>query len=315
MIFGAGETIAIFELEPFNESDVQAYDECYFPAQAAAMASARHVLSVDGMSGGVPADVESTLDVEDVSSFAPLATIDVYEGPNNVAGPLDVLSAIVSQDRAQVVSTSWGNCEAQDGGSQVASVEANLFEEAAAQGQTVVAASGDDGSTDCGAPSGTQAPSAAVDDPGSQPYVTSVGGTSLTTLGPPPTETVWNNSDGASGGGISSNWAMPAYQSDASPSLGVIKSYSSAKPCGSADRLLPGGPRRLGRCRPGHRPCDRLGRLGRLDWRGGHEPGGADMGGADRAHRRLAGLQRAPCRVREPGAVLDRREEHGTPAP
>ena len=89
--FGAGETIAIFELEPFSESDVQAYDECYFPTQAGAMASALHVLDVDGIRGGVPSDVESTLDVEDVSSFAPQATIDVYEGPNNGAGPLDVL--------------------------------------------------------------------------------------------------------------------------------------------------------------------------------------------------------------------------------
>ena len=231
--FGAGETIAIFELEPFSESDVQAYDKCYFPTQAGAMASALHVLDVDGIRGGVPSDVESTLDVEDVSSFAPQATIDVYEGPNNGAGPLDVLSAIVSQDRAQVISTSWGNCEAQDGGTQVAAVEANLFEEAAAQGQTVVAASGDDGSTDCGAPSGTQAPVAAVDDPGSQPYVTSVGGTSLTTLGPPPKETVWSSANGAGGGGISSNWAMPSYQSDAAPALGVIKSYSSPKPCGA----------------------------------------------------------------------------------
>ena len=94
-----------------------------------------------------------------------------------------------------------------------------------------MAASGDDGSTDCGAPSGTQSPVATVDDPGSQPYVTSVGGTSLTALGPPPTESVWNSSNGSSGGGISSNWAMPAYQSDASPALGVIKSYSSPKPC------------------------------------------------------------------------------------
>ncbi len=230
--FGAGETIAVFELEPFNEVDVRAYDECYFPDQAAAMESALHVLSVDGSNGRAPAtDVESTLDVEVVSSFAPQATIDVYEGPNNGAGPLDVFSAIVSQDRAQVISTSWGNCEAQAGGSQVTSVEANLFEEAAAQGQTVVAASGDDGSTDCGAPSGTQAAVAAVDDPGSQPYVTSIGGTSLTALGPTPTETVWNNSNGAGGGGISSNWAMPAYQSDASPALGVIKSYSSPEPC------------------------------------------------------------------------------------
>ena len=28
---GAGETIAIFELEPFSESDVHTYEECYFP--------------------------------------------------------------------------------------------------------------------------------------------------------------------------------------------------------------------------------------------------------------------------------------------
>jgi len=231
---GAGETIAIYALEPFSESDVRAYEECYFPTQAAAMASAVHVLYVDGASNGIPSDLESTLDVEEVSSFAPQATIDVYEGPNNAGtGPLDVLSAIVSQDHAQVISTSWGNCEPQDGGSEVVSLEANLFEEAAAQGQTVVAAAGDDGSTDCGPPSGNQAPVAAVDDPGSQPYVTSVGGTSLTALGPPPTETVWNNAEGASGGGISSNWAMPAYQSGAPAALGVIKSYSSPKPCGA----------------------------------------------------------------------------------
>ncbi|MGO9964711.1 MAG: protease pro-enzyme activation domain-containing protein [Acidimicrobiales bacterium] len=232
--FGAGETIAIFELEPFSEPDVQAYDECYFPDQAAAMASGRHVLYVDGAVNGVPNDVESTLDVEDVSSFAPGATLDVYEGPNNGGtGPLDVLSAIVSQDHAQVITTSWGNCEPQDGGAEVVAIEANLLEQAAAQGQSVVAASGDDGSTDCGVPSGNQLPVATVDDPGSQPYVTSVGGTSLTAIGPPPTESVWNNTDGASGGGISSNWAMPAYQSDAPASLGVIKPYSSPGPCGA----------------------------------------------------------------------------------
>ena len=275
---GAGETIAIFELEPFNESDVQAYDECYFPAQAAAMASTRHVLSVDGMSGGVPTDVESTLDVEDVSSFAPLATIDVYEGPNNVAGPLDVLSAIVSQDRAQVISTSWGNCEAQDGGSQIASVEANLFEEAAAQGQTVVAASGDDGSTDCGAPSGTQTPAAAVDDPGSQPYVTSVGGTSLTTLGPPPDRDRLEQLRRCQRGRHLvelGDACVPVGRLTVARGDQVVLLGQAVR---RADRLLPGGPRRLGRCRPGHRPCDRLGRLGRLDCRGGHEPGGAAYG-------------------------------------
>ena len=42
--------------------------------------------------------------------------------------------------------------------------------------------------------------------------MTSVGGTSLTALGPPPTETVWNESHGAGGGGVSVHWGRPSYQ-------------------------------------------------------------------------------------------------------
>jgi subtilase family serine protease len=233
---GAGETVAIFALEAFSKPDVKAYDSCYFgPTQAAAMAKPPRldVFPIDGVkSGGKPADVESTLDVEDVSGFAPQARIDVYEGPNSDTGQLEVYNAIVTQDRAEVISTSWGICEAQVGGNAVAAAEADLFEQAAAQGQTVVASSGDDGSTDCTDASDNPTAVNAVDDPGSQPYVTSVGGTSLTALGPPPIETVWNDAYGASGGGISSNWGMPAYQSDASPRLHVIKTYSSARPCG-----------------------------------------------------------------------------------
>ncbi len=74
----------------------------------------------------------------------------------------------------------------------------------------------------------------AVSDPASQPYVTAVGGTSFghgtATLGPPPTEQVWNDalhySDGAGGGGISKTFTMPAYQQ----SLGTV-SGSSGTPC------------------------------------------------------------------------------------
>ena len=77
----------------------------------------------------------------------------------------------------------------------------------------------------------------AVSDPASQPYVTSVGGTSLghgaaQTLGPPPTEQAWNDSlyysEGAGGGGISETFAMPAYQQ----SLGTVNG-SSGTPCAS----------------------------------------------------------------------------------
>ena len=47
-----------------------------------------------------------------------------------------------------MISASWGQCESVET-AQNADAEATLFEEAAAQGQTFVSASGDDGSEDC----------------------------------------------------------------------------------------------------------------------------------------------------------------------
>ena len=88
-----------------------------------------------------------------------------------------------------------------------------MFQQAVAQGQTVVAAAGDEGSEDCYAfPSSTDA-RLQVDDPASQPWVTGVGGTTLDALGPPPTESVWNSGlfTGTGGGGISATWTMPAW--------------------------------------------------------------------------------------------------------
>lgn len=73
-------------------------------------------------------------------------------------------------------------------------------------------------------------------DPATQPFVTGVGGTDLISLGPKPTETVWDEHlnpgakfpEGAGGGGISAFWGMPSYQSGP----GVKNSYSSGGPCG-----------------------------------------------------------------------------------
>ncbi len=74
----------------------------------------------------------------------------------------------------------------------------------------------------------------AVSDPASQPYVTAVGGTSLTALGPAPTETTWNDqlhfAEGAGGGGISKTFSMPAYQQP----LGTVTG-STGTPCGNAN--------------------------------------------------------------------------------
>ncbi len=72
-----------------------------------------------------------------------------------------------------------------------------------------------------------------VSDPASQPYVTAVGGTSVSALGPAPTETTWNDqlhyAEGSGGGGISQRFVMPAFQQ----SLGTVTG-SSGTPCGNS---------------------------------------------------------------------------------
>jgi hypothetical protein len=234
--FAAGQTIAVYELEPFEISDVASFDRCFFGRSHADQIG---VEKVDGFSLTGQGAGEAVLDVENVSALAPAAHILVYEAPNTSFGAIDEYNAIVSEDRANIVTTSWGECEqALDAGSPGArALENVLFEEAALQGQTVVAASGDAGSDDCAnTPFGSSAavkPYLSVDDPASQPYVLAVGGTSLNSVRPPLSatdETVWNDgsTDGAAGGGSSSSWPSPAWQS----SSGVLG-------------LSVGGPRQL----------------------------------------------------------------------
>jgi subtilase family serine protease len=214
---GSGATVALYELEPFSQSDVTAYDSCYGVSPSVT------VTRVAGGAGTGAGTGEAALDVEDVAGLAPGASIDVYEGPNNGEGPLAVDETIVSADTARIVSTSWGACEAANGAG-FAEEENTLFEEAATQGQTVFAAAGDSGSDDCG----TSGPSPAVDDPASQPDVTGVGGTSLAgTYAQPADETVWNDARGAGGGGMSSLWASPSYQSGLGASMREVPDVSA----------------------------------------------------------------------------------------
>jgi subtilase family serine protease len=236
---GQGQTIAIYELEPYASSDISAFESCY------GIAPSLNNVAVDGGAGTGEGQGEAALDIENAMSFAPRADYLIYEGPNSNqdspgSGPYDTLSAIVNQDRAHVVSISWGECEQLQGSDNIGA-EATLYEEAAAQGQSVVSATGDEGSEDCNGTNSIPDPEQAVDDPGSQPFVTGVGGTTLSALGPPPSETVWNHGGtaagafaaqgGAGGGGVSHAWAMPGYQLDAAKTLHVIGTGSSGSVC------------------------------------------------------------------------------------
>ncbi len=223
---GTGQHIALYELEPFAPSDIKVFDTCYFgKARAAAMMKRLHVIPVDGGQPPGSGSGEALLDVEDLSAIAPGATINVYEAPsygeNGVDyDPVDNYAAIIDSDQDQILSTSWGLCEQaiQAGQPGLQQAENLLFEQAAAQGMSVFAAAGDNGSDDCNTDE-TSTPVAgqnplSVDDPGSQPYVVSVGGLSIDSASEPPAEHVWNDGStgGGGGGGISQSWTMPSWQ-------------------------------------------------------------------------------------------------------
>jgi len=216
---GAGQSIAVFELEPFDPNDIQTFDTCYFGATAAtAMAGRLSVVPVDGGQPAGAGSAEAALDIENISAFAPGANIDVYEAPNTTFGALDDYAAIVNTDADQIVSTSWGVCEqaVQQGEPGVLQAENLLFEQAAAQGQSVFAAAGDNGSNTCNAfyEPAPITPVLSADDPASQPYVVGVGGTTIDNATQPAAEHVWNDGVdwGAGGGGISDSWPMPTWQ-------------------------------------------------------------------------------------------------------
>lgn len=211
---GQGQTVAIFELTNYLPSDIKYFQDCTGKYDSISSTI------VDGGNGINPyAEVEADLDIEIVATLAPYASIDVYQGPNSEAGVVDTYDRIAVDDAAKVVSTSWGLCENAD--PTAVAAESGVFQEMAAQGQTVAAAAGDNGASDCLGyrPTRTNplAGAIGVDDPASQPYVTGVGGTTISdasSIGTTPSsQVVWDTNDvEGTGGGVSSAWAAPSYQ-------------------------------------------------------------------------------------------------------
>ncbi len=154
-----------------------------------------------------------------------------------------MLDAIVNQAGSKhinEVSISWGLCEFNEDSGEVAASDSE-FQLLAAAGISVFASSGDDGSTGCHGQSNISASFPATD-----PYVTGVGGSSLHT-GTSGTghETTWGTpntgSGGAGGGGISTYFPMPAWQTGA----GVVNSFSEPDPVWPDNDPVSRGTRRL----------------------------------------------------------------------
>lgn len=194
-ITGKGSTVAIVTMATFDPKDAEDY---WSAIGLDTKANRIRQVHVDG-GGGTDGSEETTLDVQQAGGLAPYANIIVYDAPNAGSGFVDAFARAVSDNKADSISTSWGLAEIfnfaslnVDGASPDDTTDAGdlrayhqIFLEAAVQGQSMFAASGDSGAYDTvrqlGAGDGPGQFSAplTVDSPASDPYITAAGGTTV----------------------------------------------------------------------------------------------------------------------------------------
>ena len=167
---------------------------------------------------------ETTLDVQLIHAIAPDADIVVLTSPiseteGTVGLPefLQLEQYAVAHHLGNIVSNSWGASEVTlkdtAGQQEIHKWDTFLQQATTQQGMTYFASSGDNGATDFTDLQATKlSPTPTTSFITDDPWVTSVGGTSLIRNGTIASETAWNSSGGASGGGFSTFFPTPSYQ-------------------------------------------------------------------------------------------------------
>ncbi len=228
---GTGQSMGLFELFGFNTQDIQDYEDNvgifpYVNVQAVLIDGATgDTANADYITypGYLAYAFEVTGDIEMAIAMAPgLSSVLVYEGPtpmdlppmgtNYIQGATttaqinDVLNRMATDNLAKQLSCSYGF--------DINLSTVQIFQQYAAQGQSFFLASGDAG-----------AYSGPIDEPADDPYITVVGGTTLTmsAAGAWASETTWltpaavdilsgYTPETASGGGISLTYGIPTWQ-------------------------------------------------------------------------------------------------------
>lgn len=184
---GKGQSIGLLELDGYFPFDIAEYE---FLAKLPNVTLTNILLDgVNGVPGGN--ETEVALDIEMAISMAPgVSQVLVYEGTN----PDDILNRMATDNSASQLSCSWGFIPPVD------ATRDQIYEQFAAQGQTMFQSSGNNGAY-AGAP----------ESPSDDPNLTVVGGTLLTTSGaggPWLAESAWSGS----GGGSSTSFPLPPWQ-------------------------------------------------------------------------------------------------------
>ena len=167
---------------------------------------------------------ETTIDVQIIHAIAPDAGIVVLTSPvSETEGTIglpqfrQLEQYALDHHLGSIVSQSWGASEVtlkDAAGQQEIHKWDTFFQKATTQqGITFLSSSGDNGATDySNLPATKLSPTATTSFPADEPWVTSVGGTSMIRNGTTIQEKVWNSNGGSSGGGFSVFFTEPSFQ-------------------------------------------------------------------------------------------------------
>ena len=186
-VTGTGQSITLVGQSAIQTSDIENFQNA---AGLAVKDPQQFLVPNSGTAAVSPGDeTESDLDLEWSGAMAPGATINfVFVGNSGNYSAFDSILYAIDENIGTIISSSYGECEAALPLSTLASgtnLQTGLeaaFEQAATQGQTVLSAAGDDGSTDCSGEPGlttAQMEALTVDYPASSANVTAMGGTEI----------------------------------------------------------------------------------------------------------------------------------------
>jgi subtilase family serine protease len=233
-INGTGQSIAVIARSNISLTDVESFRSNFgLPAHNP------QIVIVNNDPGILEGDsTETTLDTEWSGAVASNATIKVIVAAStNSADGIDLAALYaVNNNVAPIITLSYGSCEADMGGSEL-SFYNSLWQQAAAEGISVMVAAGDAGAAGCYSGSATSASSKGINGLCSSPYSTCVGGSEFNEGSNPGQywlagnnalygsatgyipEEVWNESGSnggsglwAGGGGVSTAYTKPVWQ-------------------------------------------------------------------------------------------------------
>ena len=202
-INGTGQTIALIERTNINVDDVTAFRNSFEVSPPAPILTVQHGSTsvVCGNPGITSTDeeTEAVLDTEWAGAVAPSASLLFMSCASSQSTDGILLSAesVIDDNLAGILSLSYGESEL--GEASLGSFISNLYEQAAAQGQTVVVSSGDSGSDAESEGSNVARHGLNVNVLGSSAYNISAGGTDF--------QDQFNQTiDGGSSYGVSAFW-------------------------------------------------------------------------------------------------------------